>query len=120
MFDWLTESINAYLASRTTTDLVWEAIGISAQFLFASRWIVQWIFSERAERSIVPIQFWYISISGGVILLAYGVYHVSLTIIIGQLGGLAVYLRNVVLIYKRRRREAEDKVPPEDQAHQHE
>lgn len=120
MFDWLIDSINAYLAARSTADLIWEAVGISAQLLFASRWLVQWIFSERAERSIVPIQFWYISISGGTILLAYGVYHVSIAIIIGQLGGLAVYVRNVALIYKRRKREAEGKIPPEDQAHQHE
>jgi lipid-A-disaccharide synthase-like uncharacterized protein len=120
MFDWLVDGINAYLASRSTTDLIWEAIGVGAQLLFASRWLVQWIFSERAERSIVPIQFWYISISGGVILLAYGVYHISIAIIIGQLGGLAVYTRNLVLIYKRRRIEAQDKVPIEDQVHQHE
>lgn len=118
MFDWLNDSINAYLANRSTTDLVWEAIGIGAQVLFASRWLVQWIYSEKAERSIVPLPFWYISITGGTILLAYGVYHVSLAIILGQLGGLAVYLRNVYLIYKRRRLDA-DKVPLEDQAHQH-
>ncbi len=119
MFDWLIEGINGYFASRSTTDLIWEAVGVGAQLLFASRWLVQWIHSERAARSIVPIQFWFISITGGVILLAYGVYHVSIAIIIGQLGGLAVYTRNVFLIYKRRRIDAEGEVPVEDQVHQH-
>ncbi len=119
MFDWLADGIDAYLASRSTTDLVWEAIGVGAQLLFASRWLVQWIYSERAARSIVPIQFWYISISGGVILLGYGVYHVSIAIIIGQLGGLAVYTRNLFLIYKRRRIEAAGEIPVEDRVHQH-
>ena len=82
-----------------TVDHVWLAIGLLGQGLFASRFIVQWWASERARRSVVPVMFWYFSLGGGVILLAYSLYKVDPVFIVGQALGLLVYARNLYLIF---------------------
>ncbi len=81
------------------------ALGFIAQGLFSARFLVQWIASERAGRSVVPLAFWLLSISGGGLLLLYAVLRNDPVFILGQAGGLVIYLRNVFLIYKERLRE---------------
>ena len=83
-------------------EAIWVVIGLAGQTLFMMRFIVQWLSSERAKKSVVPIAFWYFSIGGAVILFAYAVYRQDPVFILGQSLGLFVYLRNLVLI----RREA--------------
>jgi lipid-A-disaccharide synthase-like uncharacterized protein len=68
------------------------------------RFVVQWYVSERLGRSHVPLGFWYLSIVGGVMLLIYGVLDVDPVILLGQSLGLAIYARNLVLIYRERAR----------------
>ncbi|HAA05192.1 MAG TPA: hypothetical protein DCZ69_06215 [Syntrophobacteraceae bacterium] len=80
----------------------WLAIGVGGQLLFFARFLVQWIASERAKRSIVPIAFWYFSVLGGSVLLLYAVYRKDPVFIMGQAGGLVIYFRNLVLIYRER------------------
>src|SRR5437868_9056995 len=82
-----------------TVDHVWLAIGFLGQGLFASRFLVQWLASERARRSVMPITFWYFSLGGGVVLLAYSIYKMDPVFILGQGLGLVVYLRNLYLIF---------------------
>lgn len=82
----------------------WIAVGLVGQILFTSRFLVQWIASERARRSLVPAAFWWLSLGGGATLLAYAVWRRDPVFILGQAVGLVVYLRNLVLI--RRAREA--------------
>lgn len=77
---------------------LWLGIGMLGQVLFFMRFLVQWIVSEKAGRSIVPDVFWYFSIGGGVILLAYAVYRMDPVFILGQATGLLVYVRNIVLL----------------------
>lgn len=77
---------------------VWIAIGLAGQFLFASRFLVQWICSERAGRSVVPQAFWYLSILGGLTLLIYALWRRDPVFILGQSFGLFVYLRNISLL----------------------
>lgn len=77
---------------------VWIGIGLLGQTLFSARFIVQWLASERARRSIVPKAFWYFSLSGSVILLAYSIHRMDPVFILGQAAGLAIYLRNLYLI----------------------
>jgi len=60
---------------------------------------VQWWASERARRSVVPVMFWYFSLGGGVVLLAYSIYKMDPVFILGQGLGLVVYLRNLYLIF---------------------
>ncbi len=86
---------------------IWIAIGFLGQGLFASRFLVQWIVSERHGESIIPIAFWYFSIAGGTIMLAYALWRQDPVFICGQAMGLLVYTRNLVLLHKNTNRTAE-------------
>ncbi len=84
----------------------WVAIGLGGQLLFGSRFIVQWISSERRKRSHIPIHFWYLSLSGGILMIIYGLLRRDPVIILGQAPALVVYARNLVLIYRHRNAES--------------
>jgi lipid-A-disaccharide synthase-like uncharacterized protein len=81
----------------------WLAFGLIAQLLFTARFLVQWISSERAGRSIVPTAFWFFSIAGGLMTLIYGIVKREPVIIIGQAAATIIYIRNIMLIAKERR-----------------
>ncbi len=87
-----------------TIPTTWIVLGLAAQLVFFSRFLVQWVASERAGRSVVPVLFWWLSLLGAGGLLAYGVLRGDPVIILGQLTGFAIYLRNLFLI-KRERKE---------------
>jgi lipid-A-disaccharide synthase-like uncharacterized protein len=80
------------------TEYLWLAIGFTAQISFGARFVVQWVLSERARRSLMPIHFWYFSVLGAVLLLAYAVHRRDPVIAAGQLLGLAIYFRNLEFI----------------------
>jgi lipid-A-disaccharide synthase-like uncharacterized protein len=80
----------------------WVLFGFAGQVVFALRFIVQWIVSERKKESIVPLSFWYFSIAGGVILLIYAIYKKDPVFMLGQASGLVVYARNLMLIMKKK------------------
>src|SRR6185437_2954526 len=80
----------------------WLAIGLGAQLAFASRFLVQWIASERAGKSVVPLAFWFFSVAGGTMTLIYGLVKREPVIIIGQLLSNIIYVRNIMLIWKNR------------------
>nr|AIA84220.1 LAB_N [uncultured Chlamydia sp.] len=71
--------------------------------MFTARFLVQWIASERARDSIVPVAFWYFSLAGGVMLLSYAIYRADPVFILGQGLGVMIYLRNLWLIHAKRR-----------------
>jgi lipid-A-disaccharide synthase-like uncharacterized protein len=102
----------AWWASISTTELVWLTIGFLAQLMFSMRFIVQWIASERARRSIVPETFWYFSVAGGAMLFAYAVYRLDPVFMLGQGTGLLIYARNIHLIWQQK---AQGRSP--DEAH---
>ena len=83
-----------------TAEQVWLTIGLLGQALFSARFVVQWIASERRRRSVVPRAFWYLSVGGGLTLLAYAVYRRDPVFIIGQGAGLLVYARNLWFIHR--------------------
>lgn len=83
---------------------VWLAVGLLGQALFSSRFLVQWLASERARTSVVPMLFWYLSIAGGVTLLAYAIARRDPVFVLGQATGLAIYARNISLVLSQRRR----------------
>ena len=85
---------------------LWLLIGFSGQLLFTSRFLVQWIASERAKRSIVPLAFWWFSLAGGVTLLSYALWRHDPVFILGQAMGLVVYARNLALIHAKNREAA--------------
>ena len=82
---------------------IWLAIGFLGQACFASRFLVQWLMSERAGRSVVPRAFWYLSIAGGMIVLSYAIWRRDPVFIVGQSAGLFVYLRNLTLLWREDR-----------------
>ncbi|CCE10904.1 conserved hypothetical protein [Bradyrhizobium sp. STM 3843] len=85
----------------------WLAFGLAAQLAFAARFLVQWIASERAGKSVVPLAFWFFSIGGGVMTLIYGLVKREPVIIFGQLLSNIIYIRNVMLIFKSRQKESQ-------------
>lgn len=85
----------------------WAWVGILAQGLFTCRFLVQWIASERAGKSVVPFSFWIFSIVGGVLLLVYALYRRDPVFIAGQAFGVLIYARNVMLVMKERKQMAE-------------
>jgi lipid-A-disaccharide synthase-like uncharacterized protein len=92
--------------STSTTEKTWLAVGFSAQLMFSMRFIVQWIASERARRSIVPETFWYFSLFGGAMLFAYAIYRLDPVFMLGQGMGLVIYSRNIYFIRAHRKSEA--------------
>ena len=84
----------------STTETIWLGIGFLGQGIFFTRWVVQWVASERNAESRVPIAFWYMSVIGGLITLAYAIYRRDPVFIAGQSVGSFVYLRNLMLIYR--------------------
>jgi lipid-A-disaccharide synthase-like uncharacterized protein len=84
----------------------WLALGFLAQGLFTARFLVQWIASERAGKSVIPIAFWFFSIGGGALLLVYALYRRDPVFILGQAFGVFVYARNLYFELRDRRGEA--------------
>jgi lipid-A-disaccharide synthase-like uncharacterized protein len=85
-------------------DPVWLAIGFLGQALFSTRFLIQWIYSERMRNSVIPTAFWYFSIAGGATLLSYAIHKLDPVFIVGQAFGLTIYLRNLQLVMRERRR----------------
>ena len=81
----------------------WLVFGIIAQLLFAARFLVQWIASEKQGKSVIPFAFWFFSMGGGLMTLAYGLVKREPVIILGQGLATVIYVRNIMLIIKERR-----------------
>ena len=88
----------AHDGSIMSIETIWLAIGFLGQGLFFGRWMIQWITSEKKAESQVPISFWYMSLIGGLITLAYAIYRRDPVFIAGQSIGSIVYIRNLMLI----------------------
>jgi lipid-A-disaccharide synthase-like uncharacterized protein len=84
-------------------DTLWLSIGFLGQAMFALRFTVQWIASEREHRSVIPQAFWYLSIGGGTVLLLYAIHKADPVFILGQLTGVFIYARNLVLLRREHR-----------------
>ena len=84
-------------------ELFWVGFGLFGQVLFFMRFFIQWIASERERRSVVPLPFWYFSVAGGAVLLVYACYKEDIVFILGQGGGLVIYIRNLMLIHRNRK-----------------
>ena len=80
----------------------WLAIGFAGQALFSARFLVQWVYSERHRRSLIPIAFWYFSLAGGATLFIYALHIGDPVFILGQSMGVFIYTRNLYFIHKQR------------------
>jgi lipid-A-disaccharide synthase-like uncharacterized protein len=100
----ISRAVGAYLHDVFINRLDWWVIlGFVAQAMFSARFLVQWIASERAGRSVIPLAFWTFSIGGGVLLLAYALYRKDPVFIAGQAFGVFVYLRNLYFVLRDRK-----------------
>ena len=89
----------ADLTARIPTG--WLLFGLLGQLFFTARFFVQWVASERKRRSVIPLSFWWLSLLGGIALLAYAMHRRDPVFILGQLPGVVIYSRNLMLIRKR-------------------
>lgn len=106
LYDW-TDELGRYLYEVFVAKFdFWFAFGLLAQLVFTGRFMVQWIASEREGRSVVPVAFWVLSLIGGTMTLVYGLERRDAIIILGQVLANFIYLRNLVLIGRARRRAA--------------
>lgn len=80
----------------------WVVVGFLGQALFSMRFLIQWIMSERAKASVMPVTFWYFSLAGGIVLLSYAIHRWDPVFMLGQSMGLVVYARNLWLIRANR------------------
>jgi lipid-A-disaccharide synthase-like uncharacterized protein len=83
-------------------DVVWLAVGVLGQLMFAGRFLLQWLVSERAGRSVVPPLFWYMSLIGGLMVLSYGIRNREVVVILSQAFNPIIYLRNIMLMRRGR------------------
>ncbi|ANB33471.1 lipid-A-disaccharide synthase N-terminal domain-containing protein [Rhodovulum sulfidophilum] len=100
------ETVFGWLHVHSWVEFWWVVVGLGGQLMFTARFLVQWIASERARNSVVPVAFWYFSMAGGLILLAYAIYRKDPVFILGQVTGVFIYTRNLWLIHAHRRRNA--------------
>ncbi len=97
------ETLAGWLGAETRAELAWILVGLGGQVLFMMRFLVQWIVSEKAKRSTIPVAFWWLSIGGAAILLAYAIWRTDPVFILGQSMGFFIYARNLWLIHAERR-----------------
>lgn len=99
------ETLMNWWASLTAVQMAWLAIGLVGQALFSARWLIQWLVTEKSRRSTMPNAFWYLSLLGGLLVLAYGIHRMDPVIILGQFGVL-IYARNLFFIHNEKQKMA--------------
>tara|TARA_B100000963_G_C22450465_1_gene590870 strand:- start:125 stop:433 length:309 start_codon:yes stop_codon:yes gene_type:complete len=102
MFRGFLELLGLY--NLTYNELLWVSLGTFGQLIFFTRWIIQWIYSEKNKNSTIPIAFWWCSLFGGLITLIYANHIGSFPFMLAQFIGLLVYSRNLILIYKNNKK----------------
>jgi lipid-A-disaccharide synthase-like uncharacterized protein len=103
----LTRALGGYFYDVFFVNLDWWlALGYFAQAMFTARFLVQWIASERAGKSVIPVAFWFFSIGGGGLLLVYALYRRDPVFIVGNAFGVFVYARNLYFELRDRRGQA--------------
>ncbi len=100
MFESLVEMFRTYVVAPIARDPWWEATALVGEIVFGGRFILQWIVSEFKKRSYVPVFFWYMSIVGSLILLAYFIHNRQPVMIAAFAAQICIYGRNLVLIKK--------------------
>jgi lipid-A-disaccharide synthase-like uncharacterized protein len=81
----------------------WLVLGFLGQAMFAMRFLTQWVVSERRKESVIPLAFWYFSLCGSLLLLSYAIHIRDPVFILGQSTGSFIYIRNLMLIFRKRK-----------------
>ena len=85
---------------------IWLIIGFAGQIFFSSRFLLQWLASEKQKKSVMPVGFWFLSIGGSLLLLVYAIHRKDPVFILGQASGFLIYSRNLQLIYREKKANA--------------
>ncbi|MCL4198716.1 MAG: lipid-A-disaccharide synthase N-terminal domain-containing protein [Phycisphaerales bacterium] len=101
-----------YSQGRSTRAIALFLFGLLGQAMFMGRFALQWIVSERRGRSVVPLGFWWLSLAGASILLAYFIVQGEPIGILGQILGWPIYLRNVYMVLRDRNAGRVDPIDP--------
>ncbi|QHW31395.1 hypothetical protein GZH47_11440 [Paenibacillus rhizovicinus] len=88
---------HSLMGSLSGGSVAWIVFGFIGQIMFTMRFITQWLASEKAKRTVVPLSFWVYSILGSVVLSIYAIYRKDPVFILGQLPSVFIYLRNIAL-----------------------
>ncbi len=89
--------------SKNITTLM-LVIGFTGQFFFFMRFFLQWLYSEKYKKSVIPVAFWYFSLLGSVCLLTYAIMRKDIVFIVGQSTGIFIYARNLYFIYREKKK----------------
>jgi len=100
------QAVLAFFHVNSQAELIWVIVGLLGQFMFTGRFLIQWIASEKARRSVMPVAFWYFSMAGGLVLLSYAIHRKDPVFILGQSFGVFIYARNLWLIHRSRHAES--------------
>ena len=104
--DLFNDEFMAWITKVLTTPFVkfnwWDVVGFIGQGLFFSRFIVQWIASEKKQRNVLPVSFWYLSIVGAFISLLYFIHLGKLPLIMAGMASMVIYARNLRIWFKRK------------------
>jgi lipid-A-disaccharide synthase-like uncharacterized protein len=99
MLNSVIEFLKSAITEEIIKDPVWATIALVGQVIFGGRFILQWIVSEYKKRSHVPVSFWFMSLAGSIILLAYSIHEKNPVFMLGFSLNMVIYLRNLHLIY---------------------
>ena len=89
------------IPDQITPEMIWISVGFIGQAMFSARFLLQWLASEKAGKSVIPNAFWYFSILGGGTLLTYAIWRADPVFILGQSLGVFIYARNLYLIHRK-------------------
>ena len=81
----------------------WVVFGFFAQFLFFSRFVVQWLYSEYYQRTVIPMYFWYLSVAGSLAIIVYAYHARDIVILSGQVIVFFIYVRNIQIAQRTSR-----------------
>jgi lipid-A-disaccharide synthase-like uncharacterized protein len=84
---------------------LWKTIGFAGMAAFFTRFFVQWLYSEKQGESKVPTIFWWQSLIGAVLMLAYSLRQQDSVYIMGYILTVIPYTRNLILVYRKKRRD---------------
>ena len=102
MWDWIAGSVQNAIV-QIKVDPWWEATAFVGEAVFGGRFVLQWLVSEYKKKSHVPVAFWYMSVVGSLILLAYCIHIEKPVLILAFTLQIGIYVRNLCLIAKSRK-----------------
>ena len=76
-------------------------LGVVAQIVFTLRFVYQWLYSEKAKTSHLPVGFWVLSVIGASLIITYAVFRKDPVLLLGHGSGLIIYLRNIFIWRKQ-------------------